>query len=67
MPTTNNKNLSNACVFGVAIGDNGEITDIKQGEFNSNQAEQIAARLVLLAARIRNAAASAEADFFNHP
>ena len=41
----------------------GEVVEIKQGEFNSQQAEQIASRLVLLAARIRNAAVSAEADF----
>ena len=68
MPNTNNNNnLPHACIFGVAIDDSGEIAEIKQGEFNSHQAAQLADRLVLLAARIRNAAASAEADFFNHP
>ena len=65
MPTINNNNLSNTCLFGVAIDEAGELSEIKQGEFNSHQAEQIANRLVLLAAKIRNAAVSAEADFSN--
>lgn len=64
MPSTHNNNLpSHACAFGVAINAAGEVVEIKQGEFNSQQAEQIASRLVLLAARIRNAVVSAEADF----
>lgn len=60
-PTNNN----HACIFGVAITSSGDIEDIKCGEFNAEQADDLAARLILLASRIRNAAASAQADFFD--
>lgn len=40
--------------FGVAIMPDGSLAEIKEGSFDVGQAEKMASRLVLLAAKIRN-------------
>lgn len=49
-------NNNQKCLFGVSLAADGEIHEIREGAFAADEAEVIAARLVLLAARIRQAA-----------
>ncbi len=47
--------ISPRCQFGVTVFEDGTMAELKVGTFSSQQAEEIARRLVTLAAAIRNA------------
>lgn len=52
-PKTNHR-----CTLGVRLFEDGSIKEIKEGAFTVSQSEELAARLILLAASVRNAIAN---------
>ena len=56
-----NLNADQQAVFGIVLNKEGIVEEIKAGSFSSSDADAMADHLVLLAARIRNAAYAAEA------
>jgi len=56
-----NLNADQQAVFGIVLNNEGIVEEIKAGSFSSSDADAMADHLVLLAARIRNAAYAAEA------
>jgi hypothetical protein len=56
-----NLNADQQAVFGIVLNKEGIVEEVKCGTFSSSDADAMADRLVLLAARIRNAAYAAEA------
>lgn len=56
-----NLNADQRAVFGIVLNKEGIVEEIKAGSFSSSDADAMADHLVLLAARIRNAAYAAEA------
>ena len=55
-----NLNADQQAVFGIVLNKEGIVEEIKAGSFSSSDADAMADHLVLLAARIRNAAIAAE-------